>query len=300
MVWWGRADVRVEDVPEPKLREPTDAVVRVTTSALCEADIHRYSTGRADLLPGEVLGHEVTGVVEEVGAGVRDLSPGDRVTGRPPGGQADYVLVPQADSAVLRVPQGPPDERFIYRADLLPASWHAVLACDVPPGGSLLVVGLGPVGDMAARLAHHDGTCRVIGVDVVPEHLRRARAQGIETIDAAGRESELRELVEASVGDRGPDAVLNATGGADLGGAVELVRAGGTESVPPTCGESLPMSTGPGCERLSRLFTGDDPLGLEAFASHRLPLLQAAEAYAMADGHPWQWGKVLFDPALAG
>src|ERR671938_1404397 len=102
--------------------------------------------------------------------------------GEVPGGQAQYLRVPQADGTTTKVPDGPPDERFLYLSDVLPTAWQGVSYADVPDGGSVTVLGLGPIGDMAARIALHQGH-RVIGVDLVPERLERGASRGVEVLN---------------------------------------------------------------------------------------------------------------------
>jgi threonine dehydrogenase-like Zn-dependent dehydrogenase len=129
--------------------------------------------------------------------------------GRVPGAQAEYLRVPHADFGPIKVPEGPPDERFVYLSDVIPTAWQAVEYADVPEGGTLGVFGLGPIGQMACRIANHRGH-RVIGIDLVPERLALANRHGIETIDA-----ECGDIV-ASLKDRtdgrGPDGVIDAVG----------------------------------------------------------------------------------------
>src|SRR3712207_4268081 len=105
-----------------------------------------------------------------------------KLYGQVPGGQAEMLRVPHADNTTIKVPEGPPDDRFVYLSDVLPTAWQAVEYAGVPDGGTVTVLGLGPIGDMAARIALNRGH-RVIGVDLVPERLERARQQGIETLD---------------------------------------------------------------------------------------------------------------------
>jgi threonine dehydrogenase-like Zn-dependent dehydrogenase len=252
LTWHGRRDVRVEDVPDPAIKEPTDAVVRITTTAICGSDLHLYEVLGPFMTEGDILGHEPIGVVEEVGADVGDIRPGDRVVipfniscghcamcdmrlyaqcettqvreygtgaslfgytrlyGHVPGGQAEYLRVPQAQFGPIKVPEGPPDERFLYLSDVLPTAWQAVEFADVPEGGSVTVLGLGPVGQMAARIARHRGR-RVIGVDLVPERLEMARRHDIEVVDA-GRPHDVVEAVLELTRGRGTDAVIEAVG----------------------------------------------------------------------------------------
>src|SRR5918995_3412068 len=101
-----------------------------------------------------------------------------KLYGQVPGAQAEYLRVPQAQFGPIKVPHGPPDDRFVYLSDVLPTAWQAVAYADVPAGGSLLVLGLGPIGEMCCRIAQHQGVELVIGVDLVPDRLERARSHG--------------------------------------------------------------------------------------------------------------------------
>ena len=251
LTWQGRREVRVEDVPDPRIEQPTDAVIKVTSTAICGSDLHLYEVLGPFLSPGDVLGHEAMGVVEEVGSGVTHIVPGDRVVvpfniscgncwmctrglfaqcettqnreqgkgaslfgytslyGQVPGGQAEYLRVPHADFGPILVPDDVVDERFLYLSDILPTAWQAVAYADVPSGGTLAVLGLGPVGQLACRVALHVGVERVIGVDPVPERRMLAAASGVEAIDL---ESGIADhLIEMTAG-RGPDSVVEAVG----------------------------------------------------------------------------------------
>jgi threonine dehydrogenase-like Zn-dependent dehydrogenase len=252
VVWHGRRDVRVETVPDPAIEEPTDAIVRVTSSAICGSDLHLYEVMGPFLDSGDILGHEPMGVVEEVGSGVEQLRPGDRVVipfniscgrcfmcdralyahcettqvrehgkgaalfgytklyGQVPGGQAEYLRVPMAHFGPIKVPEGPPDERFLYLSDVLPTAWQGVAYADVPEGGSLAVYGLGPIGQMCVRIARHRGAGTVIGVDLVPERLELARRYGADAVDA--REGDPVEQIRERTDGRGADAVIDAVG----------------------------------------------------------------------------------------
>jgi len=321
VTWHGKRDVRVDTVPDPSIEEPTDAIIRVTSSGICGSDLHLYEVMGPFMREGDILGHEPMGVVEEVGSAVTSLAAGDRVVipfqiacgdcfmcgqglhtqcettqvrehgmgaalfgytklyGEVPGGQAEYLRVPQAQFGPIKVPDGPPDDRFVFLSDVLPTAWQAVEYAGIPDGGSVVVLGLGPIGDMAARIAHHRGH-RVIGVDLVPERLARAQGRGIETVDLTGGEDVLEKLRDMTDG-RGPDSVIDAVGmeahGSPLGKlaqtvtgflpdavaarlmeragvdrlgalhlAIEAVRRGGTISVSGVYGgqtEPLPMLT---------------------------------------------------------
>jgi threonine dehydrogenase-like Zn-dependent dehydrogenase len=314
------------------------------------------------------------GIVEEVGADVSNLAPGDRVVipfniacgacfmcdlalysqcettqvtehgsgaallgysklyGQVPGGQAEFLRVPQAQFGPIKVPNGPPDDRFLFLSDVLPTAWQAVEYADVPPGGTVAVIGLGPIGAMSARIARHRGANQVIGIDLVPERLERAAHWGAATIDASG-EDDPAEAVRDLTHGRGADSVIDAVGmeahgatvarfaqqmtallpdvvaqplmkkaGVDrmtaLYTAIDAVRRGGTLSIAGVYGgmtDPIPMLTlfdkqvqvrmGQAnvkrwVDDLMPLLEGDtDPLGVDSFATHHLPLEEAPKAY---------------------
>jgi threonine dehydrogenase-like Zn-dependent dehydrogenase len=253
LTWQGKRDVRVEDVPDPRIEEPTDAIIKVTSTGLCGSDLHLYEVLGPFLQPGDILGHEPMGIVEEVGSEVTNIAPGDRVVvpfniscgscwmcskalyahcettqntqtgkgaslfgytslyGSVPGGQAEYLRVPQAHFGPIPVPEGAPDERYLYLSDVVPTAWQAVAYADVPKDGTLAVIGLGPIGSMACRIAQHLGVERVLGVDLVPERLERARAHGVEVVDSREVDDVAVALIEMT-GGRGPDSVIEGVG----------------------------------------------------------------------------------------
>ena len=131
--------------------------------------------------------------------------------GSVPGGQAEFLRVPQAHFGPIKVPDDHPDERFLFLSDILPTAWQAVEYADLPPDGTLAVLGLGPVGQFAARIGRHLGAARVIGVDSVPERLEMARRHGIETLDKREVDNVAEALIEMTAG-RGPDGVIDAVG----------------------------------------------------------------------------------------
>ena len=234
LTWHGIEDVRVTDVPDPVIADTTDAIVRVTSTAICGSDLHLYRVLAPYLQPGDVLGHEFMGIVEEVGPDVATLAVGDRVVvpfniscgrcwmcqrglfaqcettqntasgkgaslfgytslyGSVPGGQAEYVRVPHADFGPIVIPHELPDERFLYLSDILPTAWQAVEYADVSANDTLAVLGLGPVGQLAVRSARHRGVGRVIGVDLVPDRIEKARARGARSSMRATPTSPMR------------------------------------------------------------------------------------------------------------
>ena len=373
LTWHGTRDVRVDTVPEPIIEEPTDAIIRVTSTAICGSDLHLYEVLGPFLSAGDILGHEPIGIVEDVGTAV-DLKVGDRVVvpfqiacgscemcdlglqtqcettqvreqgmgaalygytklyGSVPGAQAEYLRVPRADYNPIKVPEGPADDRFLYLSDVLPTAWQAVEYAAIPAGGSVAVLGVGPIGDMACRIAAHRGH-HVLAVDLVPERLARVRKFGVETIDLRDLDGhEVADIVRNFTEGRGPDAVIDAVGmeahgspvagvaqrltgflpdriaermmqttGVDrlasLHAAVDIVRRGGTISIVGVYGgaaDPMPMLTmfdkqiqlRMGQANVRRwvddiipMLTDDDPLGVDSFASHRMPLEDAPHGY---------------------
>jgi threonine dehydrogenase-like Zn-dependent dehydrogenase len=254
VTWQGKRDVRVETVPDPTIQKPNDAVVRITSTALCGSDLHLYEVLGPFMEKGDILGHEPMGIVEAVGPEVTQIAVGDRVVvpfniacgkcdmcarglqsqcettqirsqdngaalfgytkmyGEVPGGQADLLRVPFADYGPVKVPEGPPDDRFLFLSDVLPTAWQAVQYADVPAGGSLAIVGLGPVGEMSSRVARHSGIGPIFGLDLVPERLERARALGVETFDVSGGSDDAIAAIRDRTDGRGPDSVIDAVG----------------------------------------------------------------------------------------
>jgi threonine dehydrogenase-like Zn-dependent dehydrogenase len=254
LTWQGKRDVRIEQVPDPRIEDPTDVIIRVASSGICGSDLHLYEVMGPFLDQGDILGHESMGIVQEVGREVTELAVGDRVVvpfniccsscymcgqglqsqcettqqreqgkgaalfgytklyGSVPGGQAEYLRVPFGNSLPVKVPEGPSDDRFLFLSDVLPTAWQGVEYAATPDGGSLLVLGLGPIGEMATRVAQHRGY-RVIAVDLVPDRLERARLHGVEALDVREHEDDdLAGVVRDMTDGRGPDSVIDAVG----------------------------------------------------------------------------------------
>ncbi|HSP04432.1 MAG TPA: zinc-dependent alcohol dehydrogenase [Acidimicrobiales bacterium] len=390
LTWHGKRDVRVEDVPDPRIEEPTDAIIEITSTGLCGSDLHLYEVLGPYLHAGDVLGHEPMGVVQEVGSAVTNIKAGDRVVipfqiacgscfmcdqglhtqcettqvteqgmgaalfgytdlyGSVPGAQAQYLRVPQAHFGPIVVPDGPSDDRFLFLSDVLPTAWQAVAYADTPKDGTLAVLGLGPIGEMACRIAKHLGVERVIGIDLVPDRLARAAARGVETIDFRDHK-DVAEVVKEMTSGRGADAVIDAVGmeahGAPVGKlahqmlaylpdalgrkimetagidrlgalypALEMVRRGGTVSLIGVYGGSadpMPMlnmfdkqiqlrmgqaNVKRWVDDIMPLLTDDDPLGVDDFATHRVPLEQAPQMYEDFQKKRDGVFKVVFQP----
>jgi threonine dehydrogenase-like Zn-dependent dehydrogenase len=264
-----------------------------------------------------------------------------KLYGQVPGAQAEYLRVPEAQFTHILVPEGPPDDRFIYLSDVLPTAWQAVEYAGVPDGGSVLILGLGPIGDMASRIAQQKWIDTIIAVDLVDERLARAIARGIQVIDLREHEDDLADVVRELTDGRGPDSVIDAVGMEAHGSptaavaqqvtahlpdkiieplvkkagldrlaavytAIETVRRGGTVSLSGVYGgmaDPMPMMSlfdkqiqlRMGQANVKRwipdimpFLTEEDPLGVDEFATHRLPLAEAPAAYEMfqhkADG----------------
>jgi len=262
VTYHGKRDVRVDTHPDPTIEQPTDAIVRITSTAICGSDLHLYEVLGAFVDTGDILGHEPMGIVEAVGSEVEQIAVGDRVVipfniscghcwmcehdlqsqcettqvreqgkgaslfgytklyGQVPGGQAELLRVPQAQYGPVKVPEGPPDTRFLYLSDVLPTAWQAVEYAAIPEGGSVAVYGLGPIGQMCCRIALHRGAGTVFGIDLVPERLELAARHGVETIDLREHD-DVPGALRSRTDGRGPDAVIDAVGmeahGAPLG-----------------------------------------------------------------------------------
>ncbi len=170
------------------------------------------------------------------------------------GGQAEYLRVPHADFTHVKVPEGPDDSRFVYLSDVLPTAWQGVQYADVPEGGTLTVMGLGPIGDMASRIATHLGH-RVIGVDLVPERLERLRARGIETVDLREHD-DVGEHIRNLTDGRGSDSVLDAVGMEAHGSPAATFLQNVVSFLPDAV--AAPMMKKAGVDRLAAVYASID------------------------------------------
>lgn len=272
----GAKDIRVEEVGKPTLAAATDAIVRVTTAALCGTDLHIYHGKIPAVDPGWIVGHEFCGVVEDVGDGVTDIAPGDRVVssmypacghcpscvagdhrscpqfgvfgmgrafGNLQGGQAEFVRVPFADMTLRRIPQGLDDESTIFTGDILATAFTALKTAGTTEGDTIAIVGAGPVGQLIAMCAPLFGVARTYIVDLVPERLAEAAAYGATPINAANENPKDR-IVEETGG--WADRVFEAAGNAKaLETAFRLVRVQGSlVMVGMLVDEPFPISAG--------------------------------------------------------
>ncbi len=260
LVWHGKEDIRCDTVTDPEIEDPRDAIIRVTSCAICGSDLHLYHNMIPGMLPGDIMGHETMGEVVEAGSGVNGaLKVGDRIvvpftifcgecdqcrrsnfaacertnrkkelaekvfgrttaglfgythlTGGYPGGQAEYLRVPFADTTHIKVPDSLSDEQVLFLSDIFPTGWQAAVQCDIEPTDIVAIWGCGPVGQMAIRSAILLGAKEVIAIDHLQDRLSMARAAGATTIDFS--EESVNEALDELTHGKGPDKCIDATG----------------------------------------------------------------------------------------
>jgi threonine dehydrogenase-like Zn-dependent dehydrogenase len=259
LCWHGKHDIRHETVPDPRIEEPRDAIIKVSTCAICGSDLHLFDGFMPGMESGDVMGHEFMGEVVDVGPDNRKLKVGDRVvvpfticcgeceqcrrgnfsvcersnrnkdiadkafghttaglfgythlTGGYAGGQAEYVRVPYADVAPVKVPDGLTDEQVLFLGDIFPTGWQAAVQCDIQRTDTVAIWGAGPVGQFAARSALLLGARQVVVIDHLPDRLSMARACGALTLNF-DRESVIERLNELT-GGKGPEKCIDAVG----------------------------------------------------------------------------------------
>lgn len=255
--------VRLEDVPKPSIEEPTDVLLRVTTTAICGSDLHVIHGRIPGMTPGSILGHEFVGVVEEAGSGVKRFKAGDRVLasftipcgtcwfckrgffsrcpdqrvfgygaflGDVNGGQAEYVRVPNADLCLHPLEPELTDEQALFAGDIFSTGLDAVHEARIEAGDTVTVIGCGPVGLMAIQAAATFKPSRIFAVDTVPQRLAMAERFGAEPVNA--KETHAPTFIQDETGDRGSDAVIECVGMVPaLLDSLDIVRAGGHVSV---------------------------------------------------------------------
>ena len=340
LTWHGVSDVRVDEHPDPTIQDPTDIIVRITSTGLCGSDLHLYTVLKPFLEEGDILGHEPMGIVEEVGPEVTKVAVGDRVVipfnvscgecwmcnhslhsqcettqvheygtgaslfgytklyGQVPGGQAELLRVPFGNFLPIKVPDGPPDDRFLYLSDVLPTAWQGVEYASIPDGGTIGVMGLGPIGDMACRIAEHRGY-RPIGVDLVPERLDRARARGYEVIDLNDHEKDLADVMRSMTDGRGPEGVLDAVGMEAHGNPSVGIIHKLTGMLPDAVGQPLMQKAG--VSKLAALYQSFDCVrrggtvslsGVYGGAADPMPTLQIFDkqiTIKQGQANVWNW-----------
>jgi 2-desacetyl-2-hydroxyethyl bacteriochlorophyllide A dehydrogenase len=266
ITYHGPKDFRVERVPDARRESDGDAVVRVSRTAICGSDLHLWHGAMPIPETGFVVGHEFVGVVEDVGPEVRTVRRGDRVLASAligcgsctpcraglwsgcnvflsrggqnvfgfskalPGGQAEAVRVPFADTNLFRIPAELSDEQALFLTDILPTGYMGAELSEVGPGDVVVVFGCGPVGAFAQRCAQLRGAARVIAVDLDEARLARARERGCEAVNP--KTDDLSAQVARATEGRGADAVIEAVGrGELLLKGVEIARPGGRIAV---------------------------------------------------------------------
>jgi 2-desacetyl-2-hydroxyethyl bacteriochlorophyllide A dehydrogenase len=268
-------EVRVDEVPEPDLTAPDEAIVRVEATGVCGSDLHIYH-GRVAIEPGFVIGHEYVGTVVAVGDDVSAIAEGDRVLGTYctacgecffcargdfhkcdrgrvfghgevlgslQGAQAELLLVPNADLTLRRIPEGMSDDVALFAGDVMGTGYHAVVETGVELGSSVAVLGLGPVGLCAVQAAFAEGAAQVIAIDTVDDRLAMAGLFGASAVHLT--EQDPRAAVKEATDGRGVDATIDAVGHPDaLDLACRLTRKAGTVSATGVYAERIEVHMG--------------------------------------------------------
>lgn len=345
LTYHGRHDIRFTDVPDAAVTSPTHAVVQVTTAGICGSDLHIYQGNPFSPELGYTPGHECVGVVVDIGDQVTRFKPGDRVlvpasagctrcrscaagftarcenaksstdlcygvSPQLPGSQAEALAVPYADINLVHLPEGISDEAAVVLTDNAPTAWYGCRRARIQPGETVLVIGLGPVGLMAAQSAFSMGAARVLGADLVAERRAFAASLGVEPVEGEDAKAAIREMT----GGRGPDAVVEAVGSdATIELALKAVRQAGRVSVIGVShSKAFPFHMG-----LAQIKELEFAIGLcsihyelptlialaqarriepEVVVSHRFPLSQGAAAYELFADRSDGVRKILLDP----
>ncbi|WP_298726960.1 zinc-dependent alcohol dehydrogenase [uncultured Ferrovibrio sp.] len=271
LCWHGKKDIRCDSVPDPIIEHPRDAIIKVTSCAICGSDLHLYDGFVPGMMHGDIMGHEFMGEVMEVGPENKKLKVGDRVvvpfticcgecnqcqrgnfsvcersnrnksvadkmfghttaglfgyshlTGGYAGGQAEYVRVPYADVAPVKITNGLTDDQVLFLGDIFPTGWQAAINCEIQPTDTVAIWGCGPVGQFAIRSALLLGARQIIAIDRVHERLQMAEAGGAIPINFE-EESVVERLNDLTDG-KGPDKCIDAVGlEAHVTGSVDSV-----------------------------------------------------------------------------
>lgn len=290
--WFGTREIQVRDLPYPELKAKRDAVVKVTRAAICGTDLHPYRGEIPNFLNGTVMGHEFTGIIEDIDPALPHLRPGDRVVASDiiacgqcwycqqgwhyqcvdvslfgygtvvgayvPGAQAEYVRVPFADVVLAKIPDTLTEEQILFVGDILSSGFMCAEAAQFRLGSTVAVVGCGPVGLCCIQSAYVLGADRVLAIDPDPRRQAAALQMGAQTLQY---NDDLVEQVRSLTAGRGVDAVLEAVGSEEsLRTAVAIARPRGAVSivgVPQVDALPFPALSAFGRELLIRFVVGD-------------------------------------------
>ncbi|GIW46393.1 MAG: glutathione-dependent formaldehyde dehydrogenase [Deltaproteobacteria bacterium] len=345
VTYHGIRDVRVEVVPDPEIKKPTDVIVRVTKSAICGSDLHFYR-GKVPMDEGFIVGHEFIGIVEEIGSDVRLLKKGDKVVapfwvscgvcincrnrvptscvggggcfgfgkafGDIPGGQAEYVRVPFADSTLEKVPENIEDTKALFLGDIFSTGYFCAEWANIKPGDRVAVFGDGPIGLFATASARLFGPSLVITVGRHDFRLDVAKKLGSDLVINSRKEDPIHKILEVTDG-RGVDAVLECIGSEEaLSNAVKITRPAGTISFVGLFTEAVPIpmldfylkdltlrgGVCPSKNYISQLLPliENEKIDPTAIITHDLPLSETPKGYRLMDSKEENAIKVVLTP----
>ncbi len=326
LCWHGKGDIRCDTVPDPKIEDGRDIILKITACAICGSDLHLMDGQMPGMSSGDILGHEFMGEVVETGVSISKFKKGDKVvvpfnincgecyqckmgnwascqksnrngemaakmfgyptaglfgysalTGAYSGGQAEYVRVPMADVAPMKVPDGMDDEHALFLSDILPTGWQAVDYCDLKGGETVAIWGAGPVGLFAIKSAAVMGAERIIAIESVPERIALARQAGATDIIDHTKEDVMARLKEIT-GGKGPDAVIDCVGAESTAGhglfsVVSAVQEKLTSTQRPYALEQMIQAVRPsGVISVPGVYTGPVPINMAAIVQKGLTM----------------------------